>query len=189
MTCIYIGKIRFIPAYIIFTLNKKIFYDDFIVWKRYNKLSNKKDFTIFLYLFFRFKEYRNVFYYRMGFDSRLISWLAPGMNSLSINCLKIGKGLYIHHGHSTRLGASSIGENFQIWQNVTLGTAHPFTNEGGPKIGNNVKICTGAIVIGNITIGDNVTIGAGTIVVKSIPDNCVVVGNPARIIKRENHDI
>lgn len=37
----------------------------------------------------------------------------------------------------------------------------------------------------NITIGDNVVIGAGAIVPKSVPPNCIVVGNPARIIKRK----
>ena len=38
-------------------------------------------------------------------------------------------------------------------------------------------------IIGDITIGNNVTIGAGAVVVKDVPDNAVVVGNPARIIK------
>ena len=38
-------------------------------------------------------------------------------------------------------------------------------------------------IIGDITIGNNVTIGAGSVVVKDVPDNSVVVGNPARVIK------
>lgn len=59
-----------------------------------------------------------------------------------------------------------------------------FDDSTRPVIGDNVKICTGAIVCGDITIGNNVIIGAGSVVFKSIPDNCVVVGNPARIIKR-----
>ena len=45
-------------------------------------------------------------------------------------------------------------------------------------------ICTGAIVIGDINIGDGTTIGAGAVVIKNVPPHCVVVGNPARIIKR-----
>jgi len=52
------------------------------------------------------------------------------------------------------------------------------------SIGNYVKICAGAIIIGDVHIGDNSTIGAGSIVLKDVLDNCVVVGNPARIIKR-----
>ena len=38
-------------------------------------------------------------------------------------------------------------------------------------------------IIGDITVGNNVTIGAGAVVVKDVPDNAVVVGNPARVIK------
>lgn len=48
-----------------------------------------------------------------------------------------------------------------------------------------MKICGGAIVIGKIMIGNNVIIGAGAVVTKDIPDDCVVVGNPARIIKEK----
>lgn len=39
------------------------------------------------------------------------------------------------------------------------------------------------VIIGKINIGSNVKIGAGSVVVKDVPDNCVVAGNPARIIK------
>lgn len=46
-----------------------------------------------------------------------------------------------------------------------------------------------AVVIGKITIGDNVIVGAGAIVTKSIPDYCTVVGNPARIIKKDNKKV
>lgn len=52
-----------------------------------------------------------------------------------------------------------------------------------PTIGDNVTIGANAVIIGDIMIGNNVTIGAGAVVTKSIPDNCIVVGNPARVIK------
>ena len=57
--------------------------------------------------------------------------------------------------------------------------------ENYPKIGNNVTIYAGACVSGGITIGDNVVIGANAVVTKDVPDNAVVVGNPARIIKKD----
>jgi serine O-acetyltransferase len=47
-----------------------------------------------------------------------------------------------------------------------------------------VKILTAATIVGGVTIGNNVTIGAGAVVVKDVPDNCLVVGNPMRIILR-----
>jgi serine O-acetyltransferase len=80
----------------------------------------------------------------------------------------VGKGLVIQHGHSTIIEANKIGENCQIWHNVTIGTN--LSHSGNKSIiGDNVKICAGVIVVGNISIGNNVTIGAGAVVTKSVP--------------------
>ena len=95
---------------------------------------------------------------------------------------QIGRGLIIWHGYSTVLNASVIGKDFQVWQNVTIGFDQPHVG-GIPTIGDNVRIYTGAIVVGDITIGDNAIIGAGSFVAKNVPANAVVAGNPARIIK------
>ena len=51
------------------------------------------------------------------------------------------------------------------------------------RIGNNVWIGGGAIIVAGVTIGDNSVIGAGSVVVKDIPANVVAVGNPCRVIK------
>ncbi len=50
-------------------------------------------------------------------------------------------------------------------------------------IGNNAWIGGGAIINPGVTIGDNVVIASGSVVTKDIPDNVVVGGNPAKIIK------
>ena len=55
---------------------------------------------------------------------------------------------------------------------------------GKPLIMNNVVVSANSVVIGNITIGDNVKIGAGSVVPKSVPSDCVVVGPPAYIIRK-----
>lgn len=55
---------------------------------------------------------------------------------------------------------------------------------GYPVIGDNVRIGAGAKVLGGITLGNNVTVGANAVVVKDVPANCVVVGVPARIVRR-----
>jgi serine O-acetyltransferase len=52
-----------------------------------------------------------------------------------------------------------------------------------PTIGDNVTIGAGAKVLGGINIGDNVTIGANAVVTKSLPDNVVAAGVPAKIIR------
>jgi serine O-acetyltransferase len=56
--------------------------------------------------------------------------------------------------------------------------------ENRPTIGDNVTIGAGAKVLGGIVIGDNVTIGANAVVTKSLPDNVVAAGVPAKIIRR-----
>ena len=65
-------------------------------------------------------------------------------------------------------------------QQVTIGDSTG--KEDITTKGNNVRICAGAIVVGNITIGDNVTIGAGATVYKDVPANSVVVSSRSRII-------
>lgn len=62
---------------------------------------------------------------------------------------------------------------FPFWKTVTA----PVT------IGSNVWIGGGSIILPGVTIGDNTTIGAGSVVTKSIPANCLAVGNPCKVIR------
>jgi serine O-acetyltransferase len=74
-----------------------------------------------------------------------------------------------------------IGMECLIGTNVTVGGRSGFPEV--PVIGNNVYIATGAKVLGPITVGNNVTIGANSVVINNVPDNAIVAGVPARIIK------
>lgn len=139
-----------------------------------------------LYFLHNNRYYRNMFYYRIGPAlSLLIKWWRPGDSSFLIpDSTKIGKGMYFTHPYSTVLNAESIGDSFSCIHCTTLGK-----KEGKrPVIGDNVTIGCHACVIGGVHIGNNVTIGAGAVVVKDVPDNAIVVGNPARIIKYKNED-
>lgn len=97
---------------------------------------------------------------------------------------KIGRGSTFGYGgmgvviHSK----SIIGVNCTICQQVTIGggiSRFP----GVPVIGNNVYIAKGSIVMGGITIGNDVTIGANAVVTKPVPDNAIVAGVPAKILR------
>lgn len=76
---------------------------------------------------------------------------------------------------------AEIGSNCTIYHNVTIGEG----KNGAPKIGNNVLIGAGAIVIGKVQIGNNVKIGAGCVVTTDIPDNATVVMEKPRVIARD----
>ncbi|MFQ5456253.1 MAG: serine O-acetyltransferase [Nitrospirota bacterium] len=85
-----------------------------------------------------------------------------------------GLGIVVHN-------RSIIGENCVIGSLVTIGgTSKKY---GVPVIGDNVIIGSGAKLIGPIRVGNNVVIGANAVVVKDVPDNCVVGGIPAGILK------
>ena len=87
----------------------------------------------------------------------------------------------------------TIGDDCFIGPNVSIYTACHSTDpiERNSRrewakpvtIGDNVWIGGSVTILPGVTIGSNVTIGAGSVVVKDIPDGCVAVGNPCRVLK------
>lgn len=99
------------------------------------------------------------------------------------NCF--GKGLSIWHA-----GSIVVNTNAKIGENCTLHGANCIGNngktQGAPRIGNNVDIGYGAVIIGDIEIADNVTIGANAVVNKSILEpGCVAAGVPAKVVYKK----
>lgn len=87
-----------------------------------------------------------------------------------------------------------FGDNCMLGPNVQIYTAthplHPTERNSGKEyakpitFGNNVWIGGSAVINPGVTIGNNVVIAAGAVVTKNVPDNVVVGGNPAKIIKQ-----
>ena len=125
-----------------------------------------------------------IFFWRTKAGSKRIKKLFNYPNYLCkiFGSTKIAGGLVCYHPFATVINAKQIGENFQYRNGLTIGNKNN-DNSFRPSIGNNVTVGANVVIIGDISIGNNVVIGAGAIVIKDVPDNVVVAGNPAKVIK------
>lgn len=141
------------------------------------------------------KNYRPVAFYRVinyfhTTNHNVIKYIILGFSNILTSIeisyeSDIGEGLLIPHAQCIVVGTSQIGSNVTIQQGVTIGAN--FKNVDGrlyPTIGNNVFIGSGSKILGPINIGNNCMVGANAVVLKDFPDNCVIVGVPAKIVRQ-----
>lgn len=161
-----------------------------------NKFNNLRIIRFIKALIFGSPSFKIVFWYRVSNhfrEKKLLRLSKFFLNRISIKygCYIgfktfIDYGLKMPHPTGIVIGESAkIGKNCTIFQQVTLGGARigDGKQEKYPKVGDNVVIFAGAKLIGDITIGSNVIIGANSVVTKSFPDNCIIAGVPAKVIK------
>ena len=99
----------------------------------------------------------------------------------------IGEGFYIGHlGRVIIHPDATLGKNINIGTGVTIGMENRGERKGVPKICDNCWIGTNAVIVGDITIGSDVLIAPLTYVNFNVPDHSIVIGNPGRIIPKEN---
>lgn len=105
---------------------------------------------------------------------------------------EIGEGtVFYHRGIGCVVHPKAvIGSNCKIFQCVTIGSKWSNATCAGeaPRIGNNVLIGVGAVILGGIEIGDNSIIGANSVVTKNVPANSIAIGIPAVIKGRYEED-
>lgn len=123
--------------------------------------------------------------------ARMVSQFSRFMTGIEIHPgATIGNRLFIDHGMGVVIGETcEIGDDVVIYQGVTLGGTGKEKGKRHPTIGNNVVIGSGAKVLGSFTVGDNSNIGSNAVVLREVPDNCTVVGNPGRVVKRNGERV
>ena len=94
------------------------------------------------------------------------------------------------------IGPVKIGDNVMLAQNIVVsGLNHGYEDVSLPPsrqkeirkqiiISDDVWIGANSVITAGVTIGKHVVIGAGSVVTKDVPDFCVAVGNPARVVKK-----
>lgn len=123
--------------------------------------------------------YRMMYYFYLTIHQRL-----SNKYKIYINPCTVGAGLYIpHFAGGIYLNCKSIGKNCTISSGVVVGNKGSQDNRA--TIGDNVELTIGAKIIGKITIGNNVVVCPNSVVIKNVPDNSIVSGIPAIIIKRQ----
>ena len=97
----------------------------------------------------------------------------------------VGPGVRIYHvGDFIHVGTQcSIGSHCTLLPGVVFGNKYEQENNNIIIVGDNCYFGLGAQIFGTINIGNNVTVGANSVITKNIPNNAVVGGIPARILK------
>jgi serine O-acetyltransferase len=160
------------------------------------RLTNPTPWRILFY-YFRHPGFRAVAIYRIAHClslaglrgvPELITARSLSKTGAEILCrAEIGPGLLITHPAGVVIGSGAkLGRNCTIMQNVTIGIKSLLqTPPQYPRLGDEVTICAGGIVLGNVTIGSSAIVGAGSVVVADVPAGATVCGVPARILRSE----
>lgn len=182
---LFLSYIVHLPHYVLYlcSSSKTLIDEDIKVMSE--QFNYNVSLTNQLFLLLRDSFFRSLFYFRVGHAGRLLSVINPGEKNFYIDT-KLEGGVYLAHPFSTIIYAKSVGKNLTIRQCTTIGNKKEGGRETTPVIGNNVDIGANVVIIGNIKIGNNVKIGAGSVVLHDVADNCVIAGNPAKVIKNKS---
>lgn len=111
---------------------------------------------------------------------RWVEWTC----GISLPCeTRVGRRVRLWHHGGMILAARAIGDDVQVRQNTTFGSARRGADWDRPVIGDRVDVGCGACVLGPITVGPDSVIGANAVVLADVPPGSVAVGVPARVAK------
>ncbi|WP_394152003.1 DapH/DapD/GlmU-related protein [Vibrio maritimus] len=131
-----------------------------------------------------------------AFPSGITKFTSVSVNDGPFGRIVIGKGCVLQGTSICAYSKVSIGSNVIFGPNTVIMdcSGHALTNRGHPdeldklkaepvKIGNDVWVGYGCIILPGVSIGDGSVIGAGSVVTKDIPANCMAAGNPCTVKK------
>lgn len=96
---------------------------------------------------------------------------------------EIGRRFFIDHGMGVVIGETAeIGDDVMLYHGVTLGGDSLADEKRHPTLEDGVTVGANATLLGPIVVGEGASVGAGAVVLDSVPQNCTVVGNPAKLV-------
>ena len=147
----------------------------------------------------RMKFLKNWIFHSLAYSSPLPSW---SIKYQKMRGVKIGQNCHISpyvlidllHPELIKIEDNvTISSNSMLFAHVNPSANEFLKKHGYPRtikpvtIKKGAVISVGCIVIAGVTIGENSIVGAGSVVTQDVPDYCVVVGNPARVVKKIEH--
>lgn len=174
-------------------LLKRILKDDLARYRRKPNIKDRilKNESWFIFHYIRHMRYVEYYMDRGGLSKVFYLWHLFKFKRLgfllhyTIYPGTVGPGFRIYHvGGFTHIGRNvRIGSNCTMQPGVVFGNKTEVEDDRAVFVGDNCYFGLNAKILGPVTIGNNVTVGANAVVTKDIPDNAVVVGVPAKILR------
>ncbi len=125
----------------------------------------------------------------VSFVYRLLSAVLRNVYGICLfDTTRLGRRIKIAHHSGVVIGSEAvIGDGCVIRQNVTIGIAD-WGDKGSPRLGRDVEVGAGAVVIGGVTIGDGARIGPNAVVLSDVPPGATAFAAPARRMQRPAGD-